>query len=60
MPEAPCAAAFSGERIAIEFEDVAEGEFVEELDKVGREKALLAELEAKEFVLENREIHGFH
>ena len=55
MPEPPGAAAFASGGIAVELEDVAEGEFVEEGDEVGREKALLAELVAEEFMLEEGE-----
>ena len=42
VPESPGATAFAGSRVAIEFEDVTEGHFVEELDKVGRKQVVLA------------------
>ena len=60
MAEAPGAAAFTRFGITVELHDVAEGHFVEELDEVGGEQALLAELVAEEFVLENGEPERFH
>ena len=46
MPEPPGAAAFAGGGVAVELEDVAEGEFVEEGDEARREKALAVQYPA--------------
>ncbi len=56
MPKAPGAAALAGGRVAVELEDVAEGEFVEERDKVEWEEALAVKLVAEEEMSKDGEI----